>query len=267
MSDQSAQVDERGTQNTTSADGPESDFEAPVEQHIEELAWRLMGVIGIIAIVTLMVLPFGDAIINFLWDTHMPNPQQNPPQVYTPLALLLTKITIGSLAGLVIGLPVAVHQAYAFTAPGLYNHERRYFLASIPASLVLGLVGLLFAHFLMIPILFSYFTGYTEQAAELAFSLQHTFGFILSLLGYSVVMFQLPLLVILAVIMGMVSRQWLKQKRLIFWGLFLTLAFLSAPDPTGLAPFIIGLTLVALFEGTLLLLKWVNFPKREARVA
>jgi len=58
--------------------------------------------------------------------------------------------------------------------------------------------------------------------------------------------------------MGLVTRQWLEAKRLIFWGVFLGVAFVFSPDPTGMAPIIVTLTMIALFEGTLALLRWTG---------
>jgi sec-independent protein translocase protein TatC len=53
------------------------------------------------------------------------------------------------------------------------------------------------------------------------------------------------------------------DRRLYFWGAFLGLAFLFSPDPTGMAPIIVAATMVALFEGTLFLLKWTNRGRRR----
>jgi sec-independent protein translocase protein TatC len=62
----------------------------------------------------------------------------------------------------------------------------------------------------------------------------------------------------LAIMMGVTTRRWLETRRLYFWGGFLTIAFFFSPDPTGMAPIIVGLTMVILFEGTLALLRWTG---------
>lgn len=246
------------------ADGPATDAEQPLEQHVEELIRRSLIVIGIISVVLLLVLPFADAIITFLWDAHMPNPTENVPRVYSPLALFLTKLLVATIIGGVVGLPAIVYEAYVFMRPGLYEREERYFLAAVPMSFILAVVGGLFAHFLFIPLLFDYFAGYTMGAADLAFGLSQTFGLILTMFGYMIIIFQIPVLITLAILMGVVSREWLEQKRILFWGGFVGLAFLSSPDPTGAVPFVVGITMVVLFEGTLLVLRWVK-PKSRRR--
>ena len=108
------------------------------------------------------------------------------------------------------------------------------------------------------PAIFTYFLTYSQDAGTIAFGLGDTFGLMLILIAYLAVVFQIPLIMMLAIMMGITTRAWLADKRLYFWGGFLGLAFLSSPDPTGMAPIIIALTMAGLFEGTLLVLKWVG---------
>src|SRR6056297_893037 len=120
-------------------------------------------------IVTVLVYPFAGETINFLWSSHIPEAAANRPRLYGPLEFILTKLKVAGLAGLLLGLPVFVYQTYRFMRPGLYPTERRYYLASGPTSLVLGIAGVLFAHFLILPFVFAYFTTYTAEAAAVAF--------------------------------------------------------------------------------------------------
>jgi len=257
-------ADEAESSSSTSVDdglvgeGPESDAEMPLADHIEEMMRRLGIVFLVAGIVTIVAYPLADQTINFLWSTHIPEPDFNRPRLYGPLEFILTKLKVAGLAGLLVGLPVFVYQTYRFMRPGLYAHERRYYLASVPTSLVLGIFGVLFAHFLVLPFIFSYFTTYTEEAAVIAFGLQETFNLILIMMGWMALIFQIPLFIMLAIMMGLVTRRWLESKRLIFWGAFLGIAFVFSPDPTGMAPIIVTITMVILFEGTLALLRWTG---------
>jgi len=240
------------------SDGPESDQEMPLADHIEEMMRRLGIVFLVAGVVMVVVYPYAGDTINFLWSAHIPEPMANRPRLYGPLEFILTKLKVAGLAGLLLGLPVFVYQTYRFMRPGLYQTERRYYLASVPTSLVLGVAGVLFAHFLILPFIFAYFTTYTADAAVVAYGLQETFNLILIMMGWMALIFQIPLFIMLAIMMGIVTRQWLESKRLIFWGSFLGIAFLFSPDPTGMAPIMVTLTMVALFEGTLALLRWTG---------
>ncbi len=242
-------------------EGPEEDQEMPLADHIEEMINRLAVVLLVGGVVALAVFPVADQLINYLWNAHIPGAAEiadRRPRLYGPLELPLTEIKIAVLAGLLVGLPVLVYQSYRFMRPGLYPRERRYYLAAVPTSLVLATVGVAFSHFVVLPAIFAYFTSYTTGTALVAFGLKETFNLILLLMGYMAVVFQIPLLIQLGIMMGLVSREWLEARRLLFWGGFAGLAFLVSPDPTGMAPIIIATTMIVLFEGTLTLLRWTG---------
>ncbi len=248
-------------------DGPESDEEMPLAEHIDEMMRRLAAVFLVAGIASLAVLllgttsptiPSAEEIILFLWDRHI-GFEQNRPRVYGPLEFLLTKLKVVGLAGVLVGLPALVYQAYLFMRPGLYPHERRYYLAAVPTSLVLAAIGMAFAHFVILPAVFDYFVTYTDESAVIAFGLRETFNLILILMGYMAVVFQVPLLVQLAIMMNIVTREWMEERRLLIWGAFATISFtFVAVDPTGMVPIIIGATMIVLFEGTLALLRWTG---------
>ncbi|WP_423995970.1 twin-arginine translocase subunit TatC [Halorubrum trapanicum] len=239
-------------------EGPETDEEMPLAAHIEEMMRRLAVVFLIGGLATLVVVTESTELINYFWSYHIPAPMENRPRLYGPLELPLTRLKVAGLAGVVVGLPAFVYETYRFMKPGLYQTERRYYLAAVPTSLILGGIGIAFAHFLVLPAIFSYFTTYTADAATIAFGLAETFNLIVIMLAFMAIVFQIPLFIMLAIMMNLVTRQWLEAKRLIFWGSFLGIAFLFSPDPTGMAPIIVTLTMIALFEGTLAILRWTG---------
>ncbi|QUO48115.1 twin-arginine translocase subunit TatC [Halorubrum ruber] len=239
-------------------EGPETDEEMPLAAHIEEMMRRLAVVFLIGGLATLVVVTESTELINYFWSYHIPAPMENRPRLYGPLELPLTRLKVAGLAGVVVGLPAFVYETYRFMRPGLYQTERRYYLAAVPTSLILGGIGIAFAHFLVLPAIFSYFTTYTSDAATIAFGLAETFNLIVIMLAFMAIVFQIPLFIMLAIMMNLVTRQWLEAKRLIFWGSFLGIAFLFSPDPTGMAPIIVTLTMIALFEGTLAILRWTG---------
>jgi len=257
-------------------EGAPDDEEMPLADHIEEMVRRLAYVVVVMALVSAVTFPLADDLINFLWYSFLPGPPSECvqavigttpapetteaacPRLYHPLSLVLARLKVASLVGFVAALPVFVYQTYLFMRPGLYPHERRYYLASVPTSLVLAAVGIAFAYFLILPIIFIYFLGYSQPVAEIAFSLSDTFDLILLMLGLFAVVFQIPLFMMLAIMMGVTTRRWLESRRLLFWAAFAGIAFIFSPDPTGMAPFIVAATMILLFEGTLLLLRWTG---------
>ena len=253
-------------------EGAPDDEEMPLTEHIEEMLGRLLAVAVVMGGVALLVFWVADTAINFLWYSFLPQPDAGIsqcgsvpreevsacPRVYHPLALLIARLKVASLAGFIIALPVFVYQTYLFMRPGLYPHERRYYLAAVPTSLVLALVGVAFAYFLILPLIFVYFLEYSEGVADIAFGLSDTFDLIVMMMGLFAIIFQIPLFIMLAIMMGVTTRQWLEDRRLLFWFSFGTVAFIFSPDPTGMAPFLVLATMIALFELTLALLRWTG---------
>lgn len=235
--------------------GPEHDIDVPVEVHIEELLYRAASVVAVVAVVTLVSFPMAEHVVDFLWHSYLPD---HEPRIYSPLALKLTELKLASLAGVVLGIPTIVYQFYLFSRPGLYARERRYYLAAVPTSLVFAVAGIAFAHIIILPTVFDYFLNYSEGVTEVAFGLSRTFGLILSIFGFFALIFQIPIVISLGLMLGVVSRSWLATRRLLFWGVFATTAFLFSPDPTGVVPAIVALTMVILFEGTLFAAKWAG---------
>jgi sec-independent protein translocase protein TatC len=250
--------DETAGQTPVATAGPAEDEEMPLTQHVEEMVRRLGVVFLVTALVSGIVFPFADQIVNFLWYSYLPTTEAARPRVYHPLALMFARLKVATLMGFIGALPVLVYQSYRFMKPGLYPRERRYYLAAVPTSLILAGIGLAFSYAFVLPVLFDYFMTYSESAANIAFGLTETFNLIVMLMGFFALTFQIPLLIMLAIMMGITSRIWLASRRMYFWGGFLGVAFIFNPDPTGVAPFLIAGTMIALFEGTLLLLRWTQ---------
>ncbi|MFB6354866.1 MAG: twin-arginine translocase subunit TatC [Halobacteriales archaeon] len=240
------------------AAGPAADQEMPLADHIEEMLKRLAVVVAVAGLVSLVTFPFAERLLNLLWNGILPAGEVTRPRLYGILELKLTELKVASLVGVILALPVLVYETYQFMKPGLYPHERRYYLAAVPTSLVLALIGVSFAYFVVLPVIFTYFLYYSDDVATIGFALGRTFDLILLLMGYLAIVFQIPLFIMLAMMMGLVTRQWLADRRLLFWGAFLGISFVFSPDPTGMAPVVVALTMIVLFEGTLLLTKWTQ---------
>ena len=249
------------------AQGPPDDEEMPLADHIEEMIKRLAIVCAVAAVVATGVFfiqqpgparALSQEMIMFIWNSVLPDDQAADPRVYGPLELKLTELKFASLVGFVAALPMFVYQTYRFMRPGLYPNERRYYLAAIPTSLVLAFIGVAFAFYVLLPVLFQFFMEYSEAAGTISFALGQTFNLILILMGYLALVFQIPLFIMLAIMMGLTTREWLEDKRLYFWAAFLGISFLVLPEPTGMAPLMATVTMIALYEGTLALLRWTG---------
>ncbi|ARS89668.1 twin-arginine translocase subunit TatC [Natrarchaeobaculum aegyptiacum] len=241
---------------------PPDDEEMPLADHIEEMVLRLAVVALFASAGTAIGVLWASDAIAFIWNDVVPYMEAEgrvpPPHVYHPLELWLTRIKVAALLGIMVGIPMFVYQCYRFMKPGLYPHERKYYLAAVPTSVVLAAVGMVFSYLFVLPVLFYYFTFYAEGSAGIAYALSDTFDLVITLTAFLAIVFQIPLFIMLAIMMGVTTRRWLAAKRLYFWAAFFGLAFMFTFDPTAMAPIIVGITMILLFEGTLLILKWIG---------
>ena len=140
---------------------------------------------------------------------------------------------------------------------GLYNNERKFLIKVVPLSFILFIFGASLAYFIVLPLFLNFVLFYSDQTAIAQISLRETFNTIIILvLGFGLI-FQLPLLMISVVRMGIVEEKTLRKGRVVVYGGLIGLVFLITPDPTFVSQLIAGVALVILFEISLFLLKFI----------
>ncbi len=155
------------------------------------------------------------------------------------------------------GIPLLMYELLAFANPGLFPGERRFFLIVVPFSLILFIIGGLLAYFIVLPLLFKYLILFSGDVAVAQLSIRRTFSVVTTMLVGMGLVFQTPLLITLAVKMGLVKYKTLKENRLwIYLGLLAFATFIS-PDPTAISQLIVASMLVVLFEVSLLIARFL----------
>ena len=125
----------------------------------------------------------------------------------------LTKMSL--LAAVLLSLPWVLYQAWAFVSPGLYAHERRFVGPLIILSVVFLLVGIGFAYSFVLPVAYKFFFSFAEKTgADVMQDLQRYWDFTLSIFFGFGLAFQVPVVEMLMIKLGMVSVDDLRQARL-----------------------------------------------------
>ena len=125
-----------------------------------------------------------------------------------------------------------LYQAWAFVAPGLYAHERRFVGPLIILSVVFLLVGIGFAYSFVLPVAYKFFFSFAEKTgADVMQDLQRYWDFTLSIFFGFGLAFQVPVVEMLMIKLGMVSVDDLRQaRRYVLVGAFIVAAVLTPPD-------------------------------------
>ena len=235
--------------------GVEGDYKEHVVDHLRELRNRIIVTGAALLIGALVFYPFSGDVISYLWSQLIP--ENVIMSVYSPLEYLMTRMKLSIAFAICIFFPLLMYELFKFMSRGLYKNERRFLIRVVPLSFIMFLIGTSLAYFIVLPLLMEYVIFYSDQTAIAQIGLAETFNTIISLvLGFGFV-FQIPLLMVSVIRMGIVDEKTLRKGRLVVYGGLIGFAFLIAPDPTMVSQLIAGVALVILFEISLILLKFV----------
>lgn len=228
------------------------DKELPLEEHFLELRSRMLVVIIPVVLITCIVFIYSGEILKLIWNNAIPLPMT----IYSPMELILARFKLSVVIALFIGIPLLLYEGFMFVGKGLYKNEKKFFIKVVPFSFLLFSSGAFLAYFLILPILFKYTIFYSTDVADPQVSVIRTIDTIIVLmLGFGLV-FQFPLLLVSAIKMGLVKREFFKGKRKFVYGALLAFSLIITPDPTAISELIVALVLVLLFEFSLIIARY-----------
>ena len=232
--------------------------------HLIELRSRILKVVLCVSLVFLGLVYFANDIYTYLATPllkHMPaNSQMVAIDVATPFT---TPLKLTFIVALFISVPVVLYQFWAFVAPGLYQHERRMILPLLISSTALFYLGAAFAYYVVFPLIFQFLTATAPVGVAVMTDIAKYFDFVLTLFVAFGAAFQVPVLTIVLVWLGLVSRQTLVEQRpYVIVGVFVIAMFLTPPD--ALSQLLLAVPMCLLFELGLLCSKlWESKDERD----
>ena len=164
------------------------------------------------------------------------------------------KVTM--LVAFIIALPVVMYQLWAFIAPGLYIHERKLILPLVVSSYSLFIIGMAFAYFLVFPTVFKFMASYNAPlGAEMSTDIDNYLSFAMTTFLAFGITFEVPVVVVVLVRMGMVSLAKLKEIRpYVIVGAFVISAIVTPPDV--LSQLLLAVPMTLLYELGLLVARF-----------
>ncbi|WP_064683509.1 twin-arginine translocase subunit TatC [Rhizobium bangladeshense] len=225
--------------------GDIEDKPQPLIEHLMELRTRLMWSIGAFFIAFVVCFFFAKHIFNYLVYPYKlavswANLDVEKAQlIYTaPQEFFFTQVKVAMFGGLVIAFPIIAAQIYKFVAPGLYKNERAAFLPFLIASPLLFLLGAALVYFFFTPMVMWFFLsmqqapGQDEVAISLLPKVSEYLSLIMTLVFSFGLVFQLPVVTTLLARVGLLTSEWLAEKRKFAIVLaFVVAAVLTPPDP------------------------------------
>ncbi|MFM6985862.1 MAG: twin-arginine translocase subunit TatC [Hydrogenophaga sp.] len=241
--------------------------EQPFVQHLMELRDRLMyGMAGLaICMVILAVWPGPSGLIDLIAipiRAHMPpDAKLIAVGVFSPFFVPLKVL---AMAALLLSLPWWMYQIWAFVAPGLYSHEKRFAVPLIIFGSLLAYLGIAFVQFFVLDKMFGFIQQFTPRSVAATPDIASYVEAILSLYLAFGLAFQVPIVVVLLVKMNMVTVGQLRE----FRGYFIVLAFVVAAivtPPDVISQLSLAVPMCLLYEVGIWGASW--FVKRTASPA
>jgi sec-independent protein translocase protein TatC len=138
---------------------------------------------------------------------------------------------ISLLVAFLVALPYVLYQAWAFVAPGLYAHEKRLVLPLVVSSTLLFFAGMAFCYFIVFNTVFRFIASFAPKSISVAPDIEAYFNFVLGMFVAFGVTFEVPVVVVVLVMTGMISVEKLREIRpYVIVGAFVVAAIVTPPD-------------------------------------
>jgi sec-independent protein translocase protein TatC len=181
--------------------------------------------------------------------------------VITPF---MVPVKVTALVGFMIALPYVLYQAWAFVAPGLYEHEKKLAAPLIVASSVLFFIGVAFCYFFVFGKVFAFIHDFAPKSITPAPDIEAYFSFVITMFLAFGITFEIPIVVIVLVRMGLVTVEKLSEARpYVVVGAFVVAAVVTPPDV--LSQFMLAVPMCLLYEAGVFLSRFIAVrPKEES---
>ncbi|MBO8167846.1 MAG: twin-arginine translocase subunit TatC [Thermoanaerobacteraceae bacterium] len=233
-------------------------------EHLNDL--RKVFTVSLTAILIMSAVSyfaFGEQLLDLISN---PLKSLNVKLVYIGMAeAFITKIKIAVLGGVVLAMPVILWQVWQFVGPALFPHERRFVLLVVPLSIILFVMGVVFAYLVVFNFAARFLLVVVSGDLVPMLSVGHYVSFLIAFLIPFGLVFELPMVVYFLTKLGIINHRWMAKNRkfavLIF---FILGAVLTPPD-------VISQTLLAgpmlvLYEISVIIARFVK-PRQKSEEA
>ncbi|MGH8122358.1 MAG: twin-arginine translocase subunit TatC [Rudaea sp.] len=211
---------------------PGTDGEQSFISHLVELRERLLKATAVVLIVLVVLIPFANRLYGWLalpLIAHLPHGgSMIATEVVSPF---LTPIKLAFFVALMIAMPVVLYQLWAFVAPGLYKHEKKLATPILVSAVILFYIGCAFAYFLVLPAVAKFMSGIAPTGVMVMPDIGHYLDFALTLFLAFGLCFEVPVVLVILVLVGMVTpAQLAGSRRYAIVGAFILAAIFTPPD-------------------------------------
>ncbi|MDR6713845.1 sec-independent protein translocase protein TatC [Pseudomonas hunanensis] len=204
----------------------------PLTEHLRDLRKRLMRALLIIGVLFAGLFPFAQTLYTLISEPLRRYLPEGTSMIATSVTSpFLTPFKLTAMCALFLAMPLLLHQAWGFIAPGLYKRERRIALPLLLSSIVLFYGGMAFAFFLVFPMMFGFFASVTPDGVAMMTDIGLYLDFIMALFLAFGLAFEIPVATFIVVWAGLTDVATLRKSRpYVIVGCFVVGMILTPPD-------------------------------------
>jgi sec-independent protein translocase protein TatC len=233
--------------------------------HLVELRERVMrALLAVLGVFVLLFLwPGSGPIYDFLAAPLMHALPEGTRMIATGVITpFMVPMKVTALLAFMVALPYVLWQAWAFVAPGLYEHEKRLAVPIIVASTLLFLVGVAFCYYFVFGTVFKFINEFAPKSITPAPDIEAYFSFVITMFLAFGLTFEIPIVVIILVRAGVVSVEKLKEARpYVIVGAFVVAAVVTPPDV--LSQFMLAVPMCLLYEAGMFFARFIAVRQKE----
>jgi len=210
----------------------ETNEKQPFISHLEELRKRLIICAIAVGIGFIISYIFSERLFQIIISPLKENLPDGDRLIFTDLPeMFFTYLKTAFASGIILAAPLIFYQIWMFIAPGLYKQERTLVVPFVISSTILFIGGALFGYLVVFPFGFKFFLGFANDYIQALPSVKQYFSFAVKLLFAFGIIFELPVVIYFLTRIGLVTPDFLRQKRKYAILLtFVTAAILTPPD-------------------------------------
>lgn len=209
-----------------------TDSGQPLIAHLLELRNRLLKAMAAVFVVFLGLFYFSRELYTLVARPLMEAMPEGTSMIATGVAApFLAPFKLTLYLSVFVAIPVVLHQAWAFVAPGLYRNEKKLAIPLLASSVVLFYAGAAFAYFVVFPLMFQFFTAIAPEGVAVTTDISSYLDFVLALFLAFGLAFELPIAIVLLVSTGATTVAKLSAGRAyVVVGCFVVGMLLTPPD-------------------------------------
>ena len=194
--------------------GQASTEELPFISHLVELRDRLIRAVFVVLVVFLALFSYSSELYSFLAKPLLVHMTNGGSMIATDVASsFFTPLILAIVTAIFISMPFILYQLWAFIAPGLYKHEKSLAFPLLVSSIFLFYLGMLFAYFVVFPLVFGFFAGINLEGVTMMPDITKYLDLVLKLFFAFGMAFEVPIATILIIATGMTTADKLAAKR------------------------------------------------------